>query len=222
MSHQTKRKAIGEKLCHWHSSMGDPIYAVGSFYLSDKEYPDPTIVKSARDSLKNSRERPHESWSKEDLAELDEIIAYLDGVLEPPELTPMALGYAECAIWSSSGHDRNGDEVECLDSIYGIGDLAPKTRAKMNEICAQFVIDNADDILECEFLAEHGKIRVRGAYTVHELIGHDLWLTQHGHGAGFWDGRWPEELGERLTEACKKLPEFETIDVGDDGKLYLE
>lgn len=35
-----------------------------------------------------------------------------------------------------------------------------------------------------------------------EASGHDLWLTQAGHGCGFWD-RGLGELGERLTDAAK-------------------
>ena len=52
-------------------------------------------------------------------------------------------------------------------------------------------------------------------------VGHDLWLTQNRHGAGFWDGDWPEEIGERLTEISKKFGECHLY-VGDDGKIYAE
>lgn len=38
-----------------------------------------------------------------------------------------------------------------------------------------------------------------------EQIGHDLWLTRGGHGAGFWDRGLPN--GDKLTEICK-LSEF--------------
>lgn len=33
-------------------------------------------------------------------------------------------------------------------------------------------------------------------------LGHDLWLTRNGHGAGFWD-RGTGAKGERLTELAK-------------------
>jgi hypothetical protein len=35
-----------------------------------------------------------------------------------------------------------------------------------------------------------------------EQAGHDFALTRNGHGAGFWDGDWPEH-GDMLTEASK-------------------
>lgn len=37
--------------------------------------------------------------------------------------------------------------------------------------------------------------------------GHDFWLTQNGHGAGFWDGDWPT-YGEQLTKLAKCYPEI--------------
>lgn len=33
-------------------------------------------------------------------------------------------------------------------------------------------------------------------------VGHDLYLTVAGHGAGFWDGDY-DEYGDILTESCK-------------------
>lgn len=45
------RTELGERLCQWHSSMGDPIYAVGSFYVSGQVYPDKEIVENALTSL---------------------------------------------------------------------------------------------------------------------------------------------------------------------------
>lgn len=50
-------------------------------------------------------------------------------------------------------------------------------------------------------LAQHGD---------QHAIGHDLWLTRQGHGAGFWDGGWPA-IGDALTEVCKRMGEdYET------------
>jgi hypothetical protein len=48
-------------------------------------------------------------------------------------------------------------------------------------------------------------------------IGHDLWLTSAGHGAGFWD-RGYGEAGSILTKWAKT---FRTeLYVGDDGLIY--
>jgi hypothetical protein len=45
------RMELGERLCQWHSSMHDPIYAVGSFYVSDIRYPQKSIVEDAIHNL---------------------------------------------------------------------------------------------------------------------------------------------------------------------------
>lgn len=52
-----------------------------------------------------------------------------------------------------------------------------------------------------------------------EQAGHDFWLTRNGHGAGFWDGDWPEPYAEMLTKGSKCYGEFETY-LGDDGLIY--
>lgn len=45
------RSELGERLCQWHSSMHDPIYAVGSFYVSGQVYPQKGIVEDAISNL---------------------------------------------------------------------------------------------------------------------------------------------------------------------------
>lgn len=105
--------------------------------------------------------------------------------------------YVEAALWSST--DDDGDP---LDSNYNAGDIALETLERMQCDCNGFSDANSDDIGD----------RL-------EQAGHDFWLTRNGHGAGFWDGDWPEEAGDRLTEAAKRLGEF-NLYVGDDGVIY--
>jgi hypothetical protein len=52
------------------------------------------------------------------------------------------------------------------------------------------------------------------------MAGHDFWLTRNGHGAGFWDGDWPEPLATVLTDAAHAFGELSPY-VGDDGLIYL-
>lgn len=49
-------------------------------------------------------------------------------------------------------------------------------------------------------------------------LGHDFWLTRNGHGAGFWDGDWPEN-GEALTDISNSFGEV-NLYLGDDRKVY--
>jgi len=56
-------------------------------------------------------------------------------------------------------------------------------------------------------------------YTDWEMAGHDFWLTRNLHGAGFWDGDWPE-VGDKLTAISEQFGELWAY-LGDDGLIYL-
>jgi hypothetical protein len=60
---------------------------------------------------------------------------------------------------------------------------------------------------------------VKAAGKTPEKAGHDFWLTRNGHGAGFWDGDWPEPYAEVLDKGAQCYGEFETYE-GDDGQIY--
>jgi hypothetical protein len=51
-----------------------------------------------------------------------------------------------------------------------------------------------------------------------EQIGHDLWLTRCGHGAGFWDRNLPN--GDKLTEICE-LIRFHGEVYAENGVAYI-
>lgn len=117
--------------------------------------------------------------------------------------------YIETALWSSSDNaDESGGEP--LDKNYGINDLAPKAVEKMRRDVNKFFEENAKDIELAASEGQDGK-----------QVAHDFWLTRNGHGAGFWDGDYSEELGNRLTAAAEKFGEQDIV-IGDDGKLYAE
>lgn len=65
------------------------------------------------------------------------------------------------------------------------------------------------------FQAAHHR-EIDSAYA---SAGHDFWLTRNGHGAGFWDGCWAKEEGERMDATAKAFGELE-IYIGDDGLIY--
>ncbi len=84
---------------------------------------------------------------------------------------------------SANPHDRM--EMAYIEAIYftetgdleqppGDADLAPLTRAEAFMACSNFRRAASEmnvDLRDCD----------------PEQIGHDLWLTRNGHGAGFWD-----------------------------------
>lgn len=53
-----------------------------------------------------------------------------------------------------------------------------------------------------------------------EQIGHDLWLTRNGHGAGFWD-RGLGEIGDKLSDIASDMGE-KSLFWGEDGKIHIE
>jgi hypothetical protein len=53
-----------------------------------------------------------------------------------------------------------------------------------------------------------------------EEAGHDFYLTHTGHGAGFWDGDWPE-TGHHLTGLAEDYPNIEAVDDEEGGFLYI-
>ena len=110
-------------------------------------------------------------------------------------------GYIECALWASTGDDERP-----LDDDYCFGDIADATYAEMAADVCRFLADNWDDCMN------HGCGMVQ--------VGHDLWLTRNGHGAGFWD-RGLGEIGDRLSEAARAMGEVH-LWVDDDGKVHQE
>ena len=106
--------------------------------------------------------------------------------------------YIEAALWSST--DDDGDS---LDRNYSVRDIAPATLTRMKLDARKFQRDNARSL-------DAGSSS-RG--------GHDFWLTRAGHGAGFWDGDWPEPEATRLTNAAKAFGDNELY-VGDDGRIH--
>ena len=40
---------------------------------------------------------------------------------------------------------------------------------------------------------------------------HDFWLTRNRHGAGFWDGDYPKDIGQKLTDLSHLFPEVNLL-----------
>ena len=93
-----------------------------------------------------------------------------------------------------------------MDANYGIDDIAPEALKTMKSDCDRFQ-EEAGELLD-----EH---------TDPTMGAHDFWLTRNGHGAGFWDGDWPEN-GDALDSMVGPGTEFPEVDlyVGDDGLIY--
>ena len=119
------------------------------------------------------------------------------------QLTDFEASYMETALWST-----NDNAGLPLDSGYHDNELVPETIARIKKDCTEFE-DRATAILN-----EHDYCS--GDFN----LAHDFWLTRNRHGAGFWDGNYPEPLGQKLTALAHSFGEVELY-IGDDSKLYF-
>jgi hypothetical protein len=94
------------------------------------------------------------------------------------------------------------------DEEIGDAQLSDDAREMIAAECAEF---QADPAWLDAYLADAGTA---------EQAGHDFWLTRNGHGAGFWDGDWPEPHATALDCLSKRMGEIGAY-LGDDGLVYL-
>ena len=109
-----------------------------------------------------------------------------------PEYTREAM-CSECGVTEIANPDP-------IDRNYSMDDLSPETLARMVADCERFQWEAV--------IAPH-----------FDEAGADFWLTRNRHGAGFWDGDWPDS-GEELTRIAHSFGEC-SLYAGDDGQLYL-
>jgi hypothetical protein len=133
-------------------------------------------------------------------------------------LDAFAQGYIEALFFTESAsdvtkvdwrHGEGSDDGSALPCDAAFADLAPETLARILKDCRAFQDSRAwADTME----------GYPGADEVQ--AGHDFWLTRNGHGAGFWDGDWPEPYATQLDETAKGFGSVNAY-LGDDGKVYL-
>ena len=103
-------------------------------------------------------------------------------------------------------HPLHGiNENDSVDDHFDLTDFTVRALRKACEDCDAFQATHDDDLCDEDS----------------ETAGHDFWLTRNGHGAGFWDGDYESDKGERLTKACEVFGEL-YIWVNEDGKLDFE
>ncbi len=103
-----------------------------------------------------------------------------------------AKSYVMAALLSTN------DAVGPLDDRFGPEHIDPAEMQGMLEDCAKFQRENKDDIGSRD-----------------DEAGNDFWLTRNRHGAGFWDGDWPEPAALRLTSAARAFGEY-NLEIGDE------
>lgn len=117
--------------------------------------------------------------------------------------------YIETALWSST--DEQGTPLD--DSKYADSELAPKTLKRFETDCERFQEEYAK-------LTSGLDDQVLRSFPPDSHIPHDFWLTRNRHGAGFWDGDYPEPIATQLTDLAHSFGEC-SLYVGDDNKVYV-
>jgi len=108
-------------------------------------------------------------------------------------------------------------QPEPMDDNYSEADLSPKALTRILADCARFEAENGETIRAA---IDTGEVVCGPDFGELGRAGHDFWLTRNGHGAGFWDGDWPEPMADALKKAAKAFGEC-NLYAGDDGRLYI-
>lgn len=114
------------------------------------------------------------------------------------EIEDVLIGYIEAAIWADMPED---------DSCGNIDEVAPESLELAKTDIAQFLC--------------FAKFQLPIYPCDAAQMGHDIWLTRNGHGAGFWDRTELEgDLGQILTQYAEDIGPRE-IYRGDDDLIYI-
>lgn len=127
-----------------------------------------------------------------------------------------AAGYVECLAWcgyvlTPSEEEHDSTEMPTPDRLGT--PFHPSALATFREDIESFLDYGGDtwDLLE--------EAESTG-YVTWAKLGHDLWLTRNGHGAGYWD-RGLGEVGTKLTAAAKLLGSQDLYVSGDPPAIYV-
>jgi len=106
----------------------------------------------------------------------------------PNDVDPMVRGYLECAEWAGLS-EQDSEALELA--------VRPMWSTKALEgakgICSDYM----------NYVLQISRPAFQELERRPELAGHDLFLTQNRHGAGFWDGGWKH--GGVLTSAAHTM-----------------
>ena len=126
-------------------------------------------------------------------------------------------GFAQELMCDAPGCGVREGQPDPMDDNYEEADLSPEALARMLADCAKFESEQGETI---QAAIATGEVRHGPDFGALGRAGHDFWLTRNGHGAGFWDGDWPEPMADELTKAAKAFGEC-NLYAGDDGRLYI-
>lgn len=122
--------------------------------------------------------------------------------------------YIETALWSST--DEEGTNLD--SSKYADVKFSQEAIERIQVDCVRFQ-DAANPLIGAFKRETDGSI-LNSINLSKNRVAHDFWLTRNRHGAGFWDGDYPEPLAKQLTDLAHSFDECD-IYVGDDGRFHI-
>ncbi len=107
------------------------------------------------------------------------------------EVDPFLRGYLDAALFTTDEDAPGGcDYIESGRADEMFPRLPDWFVEDARKDCAKFAA------LNCELLSRAGDPWQNGT---------DFWYTRNGHGVGFWDRGYPDEIGDALSESASKF-----------------
>ena len=120
--------------------------------------------------------------------------------------------YLECAIWTEEERLKE----ENTEGYEGeIKNIIPDADLNIHNFSDNSKIKAYEDI---KLFLKYAGNAVDGIDE--EQLGHDIWLSRNGHGAGFFDRGYDDKIEKILMDSAHKIGSAD-IYLGDDGLLYF-
>ncbi len=133
--------------------------------------------------------------------------------------------YFEAALWTVEEQLQEQDN-EDFEDMYGssredsdISEFVPEIDINIFNIHDDSKMKAYDDVKK--FLDnEEVKVAIFDEEIDEEQLGHDIWLSRNGHGAGFFDHNYYPENEEVLMNMARSLGSSDVY-IGGDKKIHL-
>jgi hypothetical protein len=122
-------------------------------------------------------------------------------------------GFIDCLIWQATDDEGTSlDDLGADVSMIDTGDL----KSIWGE-CYSFFQQTEHLITDDNYASRLPS----DVDSVFEIAGHDYCLTRNGHGAGFWDGDWSNDIGEILSAFANEHPAIYVDYEGEGSPIHV-
>jgi len=126
--------------------------------------------------------------------------------------------YLECALWTEEDNLEEDDDNDYKE-IYGDNEDSELKKIVPD---VDINIHNFSDDSKITAYLDIKKFLELAGDAVNDIsesdLGHDIWLSRNGHGAGFFDRGYDNDIEKRLMDAAEALGEIH-IFISDDKIL---